>query len=459
MGLMMPGLSRRHLLFIAAAVVAGMLAIYSLSRANPSGDTNKRRTEMTEAKQPQYRTAGTDSRQLIFALRHVVNTVAWGKGPGQIPLLRSDMGGPQDVQFTGVLAVAPQTFWVHNEHHGSVFLVDLMSKTTSRVALEEASRGGRVGASGMAKAGSDQVAVLVGSRAPGEKARTFKVVLYDIRANRKGVIPLPLVSGATNPPERMAVTPGGTIWISGTTSTRLFDSKGDCRATIPAGGMMLPNGSFLTNGSAPMLYSEKGEFVGPVKTGKRSQPFRFLAAGPNGEVLAAGDSQSLPESLQGRIGLVDVLWFTEANRELTLEDRITVPPMTLEVPPSGEFRDGLPVRSYFPPGGVTFDAAGNIVMLEMTFTGCKFHMLRRIQNSDEWRQKFAHPEDLSSDELSIARAEYLTRLGLQAEAGPLARIFDGMVWKAQVKKSPDPAAGTASDPVLSALDPRKATRR
>jgi hypothetical protein len=414
---------------------------------------------MTEANQPRYPTAGTGSQLLIFTLRQVGDTVFWGEGPGKIPLKRSDMGGPSDVQFTGVLAVAPQTFLISNENDSSVFLIDLMSKTTSRVNLAVDSGGGPIAVFGMAKARSDQVAVLVGSLAPGEKAATYKVFLYDLRANKKGVIPMPLLSGSRDMLRLVAVTPDGAFWISRNTSTQLFDSKGNLQATIPASGIMLPNGSFLTNGSAPKLYNANGDLVGPVVAGKRSEPFRFLATGANGAVLASGDMQSLPKALQQRVELIDVFLFIELKCELVLEDRITVPAMTLEIPPSGELRDGLPVKSYFPPGSVTFDTTGDIVMLEMTISGCRFHALRRIQNNDDWQQKFANPEDLSSDELSIVRAEYLTRLGLQAKAGPLARIFDGMVWKTQIEKSPDPVAGTASDPVLAALDPRKATRR
>jgi hypothetical protein len=451
----------------AVAITLSLLAACGRSAADKSVDAgktaqSKRGMSMTEAAQPQQGNNEKAPEILIFALRQVAGIVPWGQGPGEIPHRRSDMGGPTDAGYSELLNVAAGSFWVRNGVDGSIFVVDLGNRTTSRVEFEKAvpaaARGGTVWSLGMAQAG-DHVALLVGGRERGQQGAGFGVVLCGLSGNPKAFIPLSFAFGVRDVPEHVAVTPAGAIWVSAAVSSQLFSSKGEHRATIPAGGVMLPGGSFLTSGSAPKLYGENGELLGQLAVPKRPEPYWFLAAGPDGAVLAAGGAAALPEALHERVELFDVLLLVESKRELTLQDRITIPAMTLEKPPSGELMDGLPVRSYFPPAGLSFDAAGDIFMLEVTSSGCRFHVLRRIRDGSRGREKFEHPDDLSAGELSIARAEYLARLGRRAEAGPLARLFEGMAWGDQLRHPPDPTAGTASDQVLARLDPSKATLR
>jgi len=83
---------------------------------------------MTEANQPQRPTTGTRFAATNFCLRHIVGTLMWGKGRGEIPLPAFGHGRSSGRAVLRSVAVGAQTFWICNEKDGSVFVVDLTGR-------------------------------------------------------------------------------------------------------------------------------------------------------------------------------------------------------------------------------------------------------------------------------------------------------------------------------------------
>ena len=325
--------------------------------------------------------------------------------------------------------------------------MDLPKRGVVRAHLGE---GRKPWASAIARTHYGEIAALVGYRTESSRQAYFRVGFYGLSdpAPSRAVN----LIGASGAPETVAVMSNGSIWVSGGSSTSVFDPVGKLTAVVTGSGLALSGGFYLTGGATPALYDSAGRHAGQIGLAGGATQIRLLAAGPDGAILACGNQQVLPRDWRNRVEFIDVYRFDNGRRDLTLNDRVPVPAEVLQRSRDGVIRDGTPIHSYFPLEGADFDENGSIVLTELTSAECNFYLCRRLRAEEPWEAKFAYPDDLNREEFEIARAEWRLRAGVGRAPAELAKYFDAPDWQRKPKVSPSERAEVAArrlDPALS----------
>lgn len=383
--------------------------------------------------------------EVLYAFRQFGGEIPYGEGPGTLPYTRTGQGGAADASLSEMRNCAGN-FWLRDGQTQALYNVDFANRTVLRADLGNAG----TWCVALARSSPQQIAALIGE-ARGGASSMYRVAFYE----NGSAAPLKVVNlpPLRRSPQAFAIAPNGVMWIAEGPDSEIFDAAGGAISSVLVRAIAFPPFGFLTDGEAPALYSSMGTRIGGMTVRGQGGYMRFLTAGPNGLVLARGNSSLLPGAWQKRVEFKAVYRFRPEERELVLQDLITTPAIVYDDSNAGPVLDGLPVSSYFRAEGADFDEAGNIVCLELTSSGCKFYRCQRLEG-ENWREKFLHPGDLNREEMEIAHAEYALRAGISAPPEKLERYFEGFRVPPTRKESDQLAKRD-----LSILDPGKASRK
>lgn len=213
----------------------------------------------------------------------------------------------------------------------------------------------------------------------------------------------------------------GRMWVADE-GTQVFSAQGKPLFRVPASGLALRSGLFLSQGEKPRLFDAEGKELGPV-TGKALPPSVFWsAAGPRELVTRQYvESESLPLQLH------ELYVLDPQARTLSLVDYLVFP---APPPPTAQQMESDDARSA--PQGFTafaFDDDGQVLSLEDAGKA-RFYGQRLLEGPDAWRQKMRSLPDgeLSREELDWYRAEYQARLGILEASHPFHAFFARCAW-------------------------------
>jgi hypothetical protein len=212
----------------------------------------------------------------------------------------------------------------------------------------------------------------------------------------------------------------GRLWVADD-GTKVFSHEGKALFKVPASGILLRNGMFLSQGRKVRLYAGDGRDLGAVTgTALPSRAF-WSAAGPC-DIVTRQHVEA--ESLHLLLHEVHVL--ESESRTLRLVDYLVFP-----APPSQVSEDSGDEGGG--PQGFTafaFDDEGNVLSHEDASGGSRFYEQRLLRGPDAWRQKLESLPDgeLSESELGWYRAEYLARVGLLKDSSPFHALLRRCTW-------------------------------
>lgn len=397
-----------------------------------------------------------------FVLRQLVGAFPWGDAPGQLPYTVTDMGGESAVAVSQILPVSRAIIWLQDPQSGRVFSCELKRTWCTEIDLITAAPELdklHVYSFAMARTKDDQVVLVVGGSVRDGGGFRYFLVWFSPSGEPLRVHNATVLSARGDPPEDLAIAPNGNLWVLRKGGATVLGQDGAMRTELHQPGKLTPDGWYVSAGEEPRLYDQNGIDLGPLTVMKREEPFSFLAAGAGNILIIDGSVVEAHEKLVAQVTMYDVLTLIPEERRLELHDRVLAPATTFYTTDNTE-EDAAPVRSYFPQEGISFDSTGNLYQLEHTTTHCLVYVLPRLNvDSASWRKKFINPDDLNAAELAYAKAEYLTRAGLNARAGPLAELFTPMKWFEYSASFQDSALASDRDTVFLRLDPRKAKRR
>ncbi len=292
----------------------------------------------------------------------------WGRAPAHLPYGRSDLGGLEDDVPTALVAAGAGTLWLRYGQSGAVWLVDPARHRVAPVdlaaALPDGLRKAPIWCFAMAHDGADAMALLVGARAAGELRFSFRLLRFDPYGRpRDGGAPAPLYFGA-EVPERLAVDAAGRCWVQAGKTLWIIARDGapvtQLAATV---GVLLDSGRFLTDSEPPRLLDPAGAPLGELARPMAAAGGRLLAAGPDDLVLfeqsaAGAEAPAQIGYLIARVGM--------PGSAPAILHRFQLPALRLRPDARGELVDGSPIRSWFPPGGMTFADNGDLLLSRIT---------------------------------------------------------------------------------------------
>lgn len=396
---------------------------------------------------------------MTFATRRLLHAFRWGNGPGELQRTPSGNGGFEDDSAPAeILHAGGRRFWLRDPIGGGLVIVDTASGATAvvdlRAGLPDILMRTPVYSYGMARTGEDEVAVLAGVRPPGMAGFRYFVRRFNSAGEIRGrVLVVAAEAWTRDTPRVLFAGPLGTLWVGLRRETVVLDTAGRAVARVPAAGVLLASGVFLSDGAPPRLYDGQGGLVGTVGPAHaESELPQWLASGPGDVLLTPVAGPSPAPASRPALELYQIRRLMLPQRQLVSVDLVAVPARRLQTP-RAEAPDATPLRSYFPPRGMAFTLEGDLVQLELTDSECRVFLLRRLKPGEDWVHKFAAVGDASRAELELLRNEYLARLGMQLDAGPYGDLFVGMAWRLPEPSRRPGQPGSAGDPVLQRLRP------
>lgn len=317
-------------------------------------------------------------------------SVPWGDDPGQLPYVRTDMGGLGDDFPTRLVAGRGGLLWLGYGNSGALWLLDTAAGRIGRLdwaaALPSDWRGGVLYSYGIANDPRGGLALLAGGRDAGSSGFAYRIVRYDAQGRPAPGASLDRVVFGTDGPEHLAIDVAGRGWLqSGAGTLWIIAPDGEPLAHLPGTtGVLLSSGRFLTNTDPPRLLDEHGRPVAefPPCAELDQENGELLAAGPDGLILVElveqwYEGRKDPEDVDYLIARVDA-----EQQQITTLHRFRLPILRLQPDANGVLQDGSRISIWFPPAGMAFTDNGDLLLLEITPRHLQLYRIASRMGSD-----------------------------------------------------------------------------